>query len=174
MWAKMSTKQFCIMKKYLKTSSFFCNIFFLPCGRVDWFGCATHYKCGWFFSNKLQRIRGYIKIIFFQKVFNAIFSHFNFSHFWWILKKILFFSYQTQGVTTKGPSSGVRLGLCLSGSFPLPLQMTVLTHGHHFFHRGGEEFFLCVHGSKMAIGEVMFLAALAWVKRGEGQGEENF
>ena len=43
---------------------------------------------------------------------------------------------------------------------------------HHFYRRGGEEFFLCVHGSKKAIGEVMFLAATAWVKRGEGGDEK--
>ncbi len=34
----------------------------------------------------------------------------------------------------------------------------------------GKNFFSCVHGSKMAKGEVMFLAAVAWVKG----GEENF
>ena len=39
----MSTKQFCFMQNYLKTSSFFYNIFFLTCGRVDRFGCATRY-----------------------------------------------------------------------------------------------------------------------------------
>ncbi len=48
------------------------------------------------------------------------------------------------------------------------------THGHHFFRRGGEDFFSCVHGSKMAIGEVMFLAAIAWVKRGGRGGREKF
>ena len=46
------------------------------------------------------------------------------------------------------------------------------THGRHFFRRGGEDFFPFVHGSKMAIGEVMFLAAIAWVKRGEGGGRK--
>ncbi len=41
-----------------------------------------------------------------------------------------------------------------------------------FFIEGGENFFPCVHGSKMAIGEVMFLAAVAWMKGGwEGVGE---
>ena len=40
------------------------------------------------------------------------------------------------------------------------------THGHHFFRRGGEDFFSFVHGSKMALGEVMFLGAVAWVKGG--------
>ena len=44
------------------------------------------------------------------------------------------------------------------------------THGHGFFHRGGEYIFSCVHGSKVAIGEVMFLAAIA-VKRGGMGGE---
>ena len=48
------------------------------------------------------------------------------------------------------------------------------THGHRFFRRGGKNFFPCVHGSKMAIGEVMFLAALAWVKGGVKGGGENF
>ncbi len=52
--------------------------------------------------------------------------------------------------------------LCWKDSFVWP----VGTHGHHFFHRGGGEFFSCVHGSKMAIGEVMFLAYVAWVKGG--------
>ncbi len=45
--------------------------------------------------------------------------------------------------------------------------------GTAFFIEGGKEFFSCVHGSKMAVGEVMFLAAIAWVKRG-GRGGENF
>ncbi len=44
--------------------------------------------------------------------------------------------------------------------------------GTAFFIEGGKNFFSCVHGSKMATGEVMFLAAIAWVKRGEG-GEEK-
>ncbi len=40
-------------------------------------------------------------------------------------------------------------------------------HGHRFFvEGGGAEFFSCVNGSKMAIGEVMFFAAVAGVKRG--------
>ncbi len=30
----------------------------------------------------------------------------------------------------------------------------------------GKNFFSCIHGSKIAIGEVMFLAAVAWVKGG--------
>ena len=47
-----------------------------------------------------------------------------------------------------------------------------ITHGHHFFCRGGEEFFLCVHGSEMAIGKVMFLTAIAWVKGGKGEGRK--
>ncbi len=42
--------------------------------------------------------------------------------------------------------------------------------GTTFFIEGMNNFFSCVHGSKMAIGEVMFLAAIAWVKRGEGGG----
>ncbi len=49
----------------------------------------------------------------------------------------------------------------------------VSTHGHHFFCRGGEKIVSCVHGSKMAIEEAMFLAAIAWVKRG-GRGVEEF
>ncbi len=47
--------------------------------------------------------------------------------------------------------------------------------GTAFFVEGGKKFFSCVHGSKMAIGEVMFLAAIARVKRGgRGGGEEFF
>ena len=46
--------------------------------------------------------------------------------------------------------------------------------GTTFFVEGVEDFFSCVHGSKIAIGEVMFLAAIAWVKRGGKGGEENF
>ncbi len=42
--------------------------------------------------------------------------------------------------------------------------------GTAFFVEGGEKFFSCVHGSKMAIGEVMLLAATARVKG----GGENF
>ncbi len=41
--------------------------------------------------------------------------------------------------------------------------------GITFFVEGVKNFFSCVHGSKMAKGEVMFLAAIAWVKRG-GRG----
>ncbi len=33
----------------------------------------------------------------------------------------------------------------------------------------GVKIFLCLHWSKIAIGEVMFLAAIVWVK-GEGRG----
>ncbi len=39
--------------------------------------------------------------------------------------------------------------------------------GTAFLIEGGKNFFSCVHGSKMAIGEVIFLAAIAWVKEGE-------
>ncbi len=46
--------------------------------------------------------------------------------------------------------------------------------GTAFFIEGGKKFFSCVHGSKMAIGEVIFLAAIAWVKEGGRGGEENF
>ncbi len=47
--------------------------------------------------------------------------------------------------------------------------------GTTFFVEGVKNFFSCVHGSKMATGEVMFLAAIAWVKRGGRGGEkENF
>ncbi len=46
--------------------------------------------------------------------------------------------------------------------------------GTTFFVEGVKKFFSCVHGSKMAIGEVMFLAAIAWVKRGGRGGGENF
>ncbi len=42
--------------------------------------------------------------------------------------------------------------------------------GTTFFVEGGKNFFSCVHGSKMAIGKVMFLAAVALVKGGEGGG----
>ncbi len=38
--------------------------------------------------------------------------------------------------------------------------------GKAFFVEGGKNLFSCVHGSKIAIGEVMFLAAVAWVKGG--------
>ncbi len=56
----------------------------------------------------------------------------------------------------------------------LLLQPLLLPHmGTTFFVEGVNNFFPCVHGSKMAIGEVMFLAAIAWVNRGEGGGE-NF
>ena len=44
--------------------------------------------------------------------------------------------------------------------------------GTTFFVEGGKKFFSCVHGSKMAIGEVMLLAAIAWVKGGEGWGKK--
>ena len=46
--------------------------------------------------------------------------------------------------------------------------------GTTFFVEGVKNFFSCVHGSKMAIGEVMFLAAIAWVKKGGRGGEEKF
>ncbi len=46
--------------------------------------------------------------------------------------------------------------------------------GTTFFVEGVKNFFSCVHGSKMVIGEVMFLAAIAWVKMGGRGGEENF
>ncbi len=49
------------------------------------------------------------------------------------------------------------------------LQNAAFTHGHRFFRRGGKFFFSCVHGSKKAIEEVMFLAAVAWVKGEEGK-----
>ncbi len=39
--------------------------------------------------------------------------------------------------------------------------------GTTFFVDGVKKNFSCVHGSKMAIGEVMFLSAIAWVKGGE-------
>ncbi len=42
--------------------------------------------------------------------------------------------------------------------------------GTTFFANGVKIFFSCVHGSKRALGEVMFLAALDWVK-GRGRGE---
>ncbi len=46
-------------------------------------------------------------------------------------------------------------------------QTTSTTHGHHFFV--DEVFFPHVYmGQKRALGEVMFLAALAWV-----EGEEK-
>ena len=38
--------------------------------------------------------------------------------------------------------------------------------GTAFFVEEGKNFFSCVHGSKKATGEVMFLAAIAWVKGG--------
>ncbi len=41
-----------------------------------------------------------------------------------------------------------------------------VTYGHNFFHRGGEEFFSFVHGSKMAICYVMFFSDIYWVKMG--------
>ena len=44
--------------------------------------------------------------------------------------------------------------------------------GTTFFVEGVKIFFSCVHGSKIAIGEVMFLAAIAWVKKGEGGGRK--
>ncbi len=40
--------------------------------------------------------------------------------------------------------------------------------GTTFFVEGGEDFFHVYMGQKMAIGEVMFLAAIAWVKGGWG------
>ncbi len=43
-----------------------------------------------------------------------------------------------------------------------------------FVEEGGKNFFSCVHGSKMALGEVMFLAVIAWVKRGGRGGERKF
>ncbi len=46
--------------------------------------------------------------------------------------------------------------------------------GTAFFVEGGKNFFSCVQGSKKAIGEVMFLAAIAWVKGGGKGGEEKF
>ncbi len=46
--------------------------------------------------------------------------------------------------------------------------------GTTFFVEGVKDFFSCVHGSKMAIGEVMFLAAIAWVKRGRKGGGKKF
>ena len=46
--------------------------------------------------------------------------------------------------------------------------------GTTFFVGGVKNFFPCVHGSKMAIGEVMFLAAIAWVKRGGRGGKKIF
>ncbi len=46
--------------------------------------------------------------------------------------------------------------------------------GTAFFIEGGGRIFLCVHGSKLAIGEVMFLDAVAWVKRRGRGGKENF
>ena len=36
-----------------------------------------------------------------------------------------------------------------------------------FFHRGVKNFFSCVHRSKMLPGDVMFLAAMAWMKEGD-------
>ncbi len=56
--------------------------------------------------------------------------------------------------------------------FPCPC-VVVVTHRHRFFRRGGKNFLSCVYGSK--IGEVMSLAAIAWVKgvvakRGGGGG----
>ena len=71
-----------------------------------------------------------------------------------------------------------RLVICSTGTtfqyFPLSsFVRDVSTHGH-FFRRGGEKIVLCVHDSKMALEKVMFLAAIAWVKRGEGGVEENF
>ncbi len=45
--------------------------------------------------------------------------------------------------------------------------------GTTFFVEGVKNYFPCVHGSKMAKGEVMFLAAIACMKGGEG-GEKIF
>ncbi len=42
--------------------------------------------------------------------------------------------------------------------------------GITFFIEGAKIFLICVHGSIMALGEVMFLAAVAWVKGGEKGG----
>ncbi len=42
--------------------------------------------------------------------------------------------------------------------------------GTTFFIEGANNFFSCVHGSKIARGEVMFLAAIAWMKRAGGGG----
>ncbi len=42
-----------------------------------------------------------------------------------------------------------------------------------FFTEGVKNFFSCVNGSEMAIGEVKFLADIAWVKRGGGRGGEE-
>ncbi len=46
--------------------------------------------------------------------------------------------------------------------------------GTTFFVEGVKNFFPCVHGSEMTIGEVMFLAAIAWVKRGGRGGGRKF
>ncbi len=46
--------------------------------------------------------------------------------------------------------------------------------GTAFSVEGGGELFVCVHGSKMTVGEVMFLAVKASVKRGEGERKEKF
>ena len=43
--------------------------------------------------------------------------------------------------------------------------------GTTFFIEGAKNFFSCVHGSKIARGEVMFLAAIAWMKRAGGGGD---
>ncbi len=45
--------------------------------------------------------------------------------------------------------------------------------GTAFFAEGGKKKISCVHGSKMATGEVMFFADVAWVKGG-GRGERKF
>ncbi len=46
--------------------------------------------------------------------------------------------------------------------------------GTTFFAEGVKNFFPCVHRSKMAIGEVMFFAAIAWVKREGREGGRKF
>ncbi len=68
----MSTKQFCFMQNYLKTSSFFYNLFFLPCGRVDRFSCATH-KVEVIEKNLLLRICGAVRRSTEQKKSNSLF-----------------------------------------------------------------------------------------------------
>ena len=46
--------------------------------------------------------------------------------------------------------------------------------GTIFFVKVAKKFFSCVHGSKMLPGEVMFLAAIAWVKGGVKGKKEIF
>ncbi len=48
------------------------------------------------------------------------------------------------------------------------LSWIISTHGTTFFIEGGDEFFFCVHGSKMSSREVMLFAVIAWMKRGGG------